>query len=150
MFKEGIKPVYDNIIIAKLRENQELQLRLICHKGIGKQHAKWSPVCTAFYKLMPSVEVKDVSGENARKLKDLCPMDVFGLRGDQAVVKNAKACTSCRECIREAHGLNKNVEIGKIDGHYLCKESRIYLVTIESVGQYKAQEIMFQAIDLLR
>jgi len=31
-----IHVVYDNIIIAKLRENQEITLRLICEKGIGK------------------------------------------------------------------------------------------------------------------
>jgi DNA-directed RNA polymerase I and III subunit RPAC1 len=28
---------------------------LICEKGIGKTHAKWSPVCTAFYRLLPDI-----------------------------------------------------------------------------------------------
>jgi DNA-directed RNA polymerases I and III subunit RPAC1 len=56
---DGIKigPVHDNIIIAKLRENQEIEAELICEKGIGKTHAKWSPVSTAFYRLMPDIEI---------------------------------------------------------------------------------------------
>lgn len=53
-----IKPVYDNVIIAKLRENQEIIAEIHCEKGIGKTHAKWQPVCTAYYRLMPDIEFK--------------------------------------------------------------------------------------------
>lgn len=53
-----VKPVHDDIIIAKLRENQEIEAELICEKGIGKTHAKWSPVATAYYMLMPDIEFK--------------------------------------------------------------------------------------------
>ena len=54
-----IKPVYDEIIVAKLRENQEIEAVLVCEKGIGKTHAKWSPVSTAFYRLLPNIEFKE-------------------------------------------------------------------------------------------
>lgn len=46
-------PVHDNILLAKLRENQEINLVVYAEKGIGKRHAKWSPVSTAYYRLMP-------------------------------------------------------------------------------------------------
>lgn len=53
-FKD-VKLVYDNILIAKLRENQEIYLEIYAEKGIGKRHTKWSPVATTFYRLMPSI-----------------------------------------------------------------------------------------------
>ena len=42
-----IRPVHDDILLAKLRPRQELDLELHCEKGIGRTHAKWSPVGTA-------------------------------------------------------------------------------------------------------
>jgi hypothetical protein len=39
-----IRPVNDNILIAKLRPGQEIDVTLHCEKGLGKTHAKWSPV----------------------------------------------------------------------------------------------------------
>lgn len=53
-----LAPVHDNIIINKLRENQEIEIDLFCEKGIGKTHAKWSPVATAYYRLMPDIKLK--------------------------------------------------------------------------------------------
>jgi len=53
-----LRPVHDDIIINKLRENQEIEAELYCEKGIGKTHAKWSPVATAYYRLMPDIKLK--------------------------------------------------------------------------------------------
>jgi DNA-directed RNA polymerase alpha subunit len=36
-----IQAVHPKIVIAKLRENQEIHIEIQCEKGIGKQHAKW-------------------------------------------------------------------------------------------------------------
>ena len=49
------KPLLDDILIAKMRPGQEIEMVLICEKGIGKTHAKWSPVCTAYYRLLPDI-----------------------------------------------------------------------------------------------
>lgn len=54
-------------------------MELICEKGIGKTHAKWSPVSTAFYRLVPHIEVSDIRGAEAEELKSKCPMGVFDI-----------------------------------------------------------------------
>ena len=52
-----IAPVHDDILIAKLRPGQEIFLEVWCEKGLGKTHAKWSPVCTASYRLLPELRI---------------------------------------------------------------------------------------------
>lgn len=43
-FPDGIRPVHEDILITKLRPGQAMELELHCEKGIGKDHAKFSPV----------------------------------------------------------------------------------------------------------
>ena len=101
-YSEPIRPVYEDILIAKLRPGQEIEMELFCEKGIGKTHAKWSPVSTAFYRLVPHIEFTEpIWGEDAVELKQKCPMNVFDIEDGQLFVKNAWACTSCWECIWE-------------------------------------------------
>ena len=57
-YPNGIKPVHPKIPIIKLAQGQQIFLEAYCIKGIGKNHAKWSPASTAFYKLAPKVNIK--------------------------------------------------------------------------------------------
>lgn len=81
-----LKPLYPDILIAKLRPGQEIEMDLVCEKGIGKMHAKWSPVCTAFYRLLPDIRFEDdeeglgpIKGKDAVELKKMCPAKVFDI-----------------------------------------------------------------------
>ena len=77
---DPIAPVYDDILIAKLRPGQEIDLEAHCTKGEGKEHAKWSPVATASYRLMPDIVFQeDVTGAEAEELVAKCPMKVFDI-----------------------------------------------------------------------
>lgn len=55
-------------------------MELVVQKGVGKTHAKWSPVCTAYYRNLPDIVIKTpILGDDAKALKKLCPMGVFDI-----------------------------------------------------------------------
>lgn len=113
-----VRPVLEDILLAKLGPGQEIEAELYCEKGVGKTHAKWSPVCTAAYKLLPIVRLRrEVKGAEARALKEKCPMNVFDIEDGALQVAALRNCTSCRECIREDDSL---VELGKVKDHFIC------------------------------
>ena len=52
------------IVLTKLKKGQSINMTLTAKKGIGKTHAKWSPVCTCVMRPIPKVEILDVDGDN--------------------------------------------------------------------------------------
>ncbi|XP_052469806.1 DNA-directed RNA polymerases I and III subunit RPAC1-like [Carassius gibelio] len=65
-----IGPVHGDILLAQLRPGQELDIVMHCIKGIGKDHAKFSPVATASYRLLPEITIlQTIEGEQAESLK---------------------------------------------------------------------------------
>ena len=141
--KYTIGLVNDDIYLNKLAPGMEIDLVCYCVKGIGRTHAKWSPVCTAYYKLLNKINIiKEISGNDAEELKQLCPKGVFIVnKKGNAEVGNIRECTSCRECIRQEK-FKEYIELGKIADHYEFH--------IESVGMYSPESIFFRAIDVLK
>ena len=141
--KYSIGLVHDDILINKLTPGMELDLECYCVKGIGRVHAKWSPVCTAYYRLINKINIlEEINGDDAEELKQICPKGVFVInKKGNAEVGNVRDCTSCRECIRQEKFKNL-IELGKVADHYEFH--------IESVGMYKPESIFFRAIDVLK
>ena len=135
--------VHDDILINKLTTGMEIDLECYCTKGIGRTHAKWSPVCTAYYRLINKINiVKEINGDDAEELRQLCPKGVFIVNKEgNAEVGNIRECTSCRECIRQEK-FKDSIELGKISDHYEFH--------IESVGMYKPESIFLRAIEVLK
>lgn len=46
-------PADTAILIAKLSRGQKVHMQAIARKGVGKDHAKWSPMCTVAYRIVP-------------------------------------------------------------------------------------------------
>ncbi|GAB5372335.1 hypothetical protein AAMO2058_001656600 [Amorphochlora amoebiformis] len=142
----GIKPVFDDIIINHLRPGQSIEAELLAEKGIGQDHAKWSPVCTASYRLMPEILFKKkVEGKAAEELVRKCPMDVFDIE-DIGGTKTARVayprnCTMCRECIRGEEWEDK-ILLQRIRNHFIF--------SVESTGAYKARDIFTEALKVLK
>lgn len=141
------KPLYGDILIAKLRPGQEIEMELFCEKGIGKTHAKWSPVCTAYYRLVPDIKFnKEILNEDAKELKKLCPTGVFDIEDlaggkKRAIVGDVRKCTTCRECIRHDK-FREAVDLGKIKDRFEFH--------VESIGVYNPAELVVEALKKLK
>jgi DNA-directed RNA polymerase alpha subunit len=55
--EEQISSHDDGISIIKIGPGQRLKLKAIAYKGIGKEHAKFSPVATVALKYDPVVKL---------------------------------------------------------------------------------------------
>jgi len=140
------RPVHDDIVIAKLKPGQAIHVICYAVKGIGKEHAKWSPVSTAFYRLKPKIEIlQKFEGQEAKELVNVCPMGVFDIEDTgmikTAVVARPNNCTVCRECIRKK-GWETRIRLARVKNHFTF--------SIESTGIYHPKEIFKRAITVLQ
>mmetsp|Transcript_17733 Transcript_17733/g.26562 ORF Transcript_17733/g.26562 Transcript_17733/m.26562 type:complete len:348 (+) Transcript_17733:3-1046(+) len=147
-FSNGIRPVHDDIIISHLRPGQIIEAELLAEKGIGADHAKWSPVCTATYRLLPEIKFvkgKEPKGKDAKTLVKRCPMKVFDIEdiGSEKVarVRYPRNCSMCRECIRH-EGWEDRIQLQRVRDHFIF--------SVESTGAYKAKDIVIEALRILK
>ncbi|RZC32598.1 DNA-directed RNA polymerases I and III subunit RPAC1 [Asbolus verrucosus] len=143
---DDVGPIHDDILIAKMRPGHELDLKLIAVKGTGRDHAKFSPVATAFYRLLPDIKLlSEVEGEAAVRLQKCFSPGVISIRHEKgrkyAVVDNARYDTSSRNVFKY-EDLKDAVVMSKVQDHFIF--------TIESVGALKPDVIFTEAVKVLR
>ncbi|KAI9760074.1 MAG: hypothetical protein M4579_001907 [Chaenotheca gracillima] len=156
-----IAPTNPDILLAKLRPGQELDLEMHCIKGIGADHAKFSPVATASYRLLPTIDItQPILGKDAEKFARCFPRGVIGLEkvtakeaavkgsayegraGDsKAVVKNTFRDTVSRECLRHTEFKDK-VKLGRIRDHFIY--------SVESTGQFDSEVLFLESVKILK
>lgn len=151
-FPDGIKPVHDDILLAKLRPGQAIELEAHAHWGTGQNHAKYSPVATACYRLMPHIElIQPVYDELAEQLVNLYEPGVFDLvetdSNDpggtrvKARVVNPYACTMSRNFMRDPK-LAESIRMSRIPNHFIF--------SVESVGMTSPAVLVAEALRVLQ
>lgn len=140
------------ITIAKLAKNQTLDFELIAKKGIGKIHAKWSPVATCTMRKQPVVELdqekitKNLTEEQRRALVQKCPRKVYSFNESRKVIdiENVDNCSLCQECVKHTAGpgLEGAVKISEND--------QKFLFTVESTGALPPDEIVVRSMKILQ
>lgn len=143
-FKDSpVVPCDPDILLAKLRPGQEISLRVHCVLGIGSDHAKFSPVLTASYRLMPVIDIKErVVGEQAKRLQKCFPSGVIGINdGGEAYVADARKDTVSREVLRHEE-FNGKVKLGRDRSHFIFN--------VESTGAMPPAEIFLKSVAVLR
>ncbi|MFH1439125.1 MAG: DNA-directed RNA polymerase subunit D [Candidatus Woesearchaeota archaeon] len=129
----NIQPVYPETPIVKLLKDQELEFVATAIVGRGKAHNKWSP-CLAYYNIMPKITISKDNPENAEKIVEQCPCDVFELKSSKiAIAKDGLLrCNLCNACV----DLCQKGEI-KVE-----PEPDTFIFTIESWGQLNCKDII--------
>ncbi len=157
---DAIAPVNPDILVAKLRPGQVIDLEMHMHKGIGADHAKFSPVCTASYRLLPVITItQPIVGAEAAKFAACFPDGVIRLKtvtasvaardpqykpfvGEKrAVVADVMRDTVSRECLRHPEFRGK-VQLGRRKDHFIF--------SVESTGQWDSDELFLESVKLLK
>ncbi|CAH3178811.1 unnamed protein product [Porites lobata] len=142
---QDIRPVLNDILIAKLRPGQELDLRMHAVKGLGKDHAKFSPVATASYRLLPEITITKPCEDNlADKLVRCFSEGVIKVENEhgvkRAVVDNPRRDTCSREVFRHEE-LKDRVKLSRIRDHFIF--------SVESTGALSSDVLVCEAIKVL-
>lgn len=159
--EDAIVPTNPDILVAKLRPGQIIDVEMHAIKGVGSDHAKYSPVATASYRLLPTITIlKPILGKDAEKFARCFPEGVIGFEtvtkkeaakkgsgyegheGEKkAVVLDTMKDTVSRECLRHEEFEGK-VKLGRIRDHFIF--------SIESLGQWDSDELFLESIKVLR
>ncbi|WWC70735.1 uncharacterized protein I206_104686 [Kwoniella pini CBS 10737] len=135
------KPVDKDILLCKLRPGQQIDLHCFARKGVGMDHAKFSPVATASYRLLPHIILREpIPIEHQEKFKNCFPEGVVEIENDQVVIKNPRKDTVSREVLRHPEFSDK-VSLNRIRDHFIFN--------VESTGQYNPEELVPEAIKIL-
>ncbi|MBN2155721.1 MAG: DNA-directed RNA polymerase subunit D [Candidatus Lokiarchaeota archaeon] len=136
----AVKPVNDDIIIAKLQKNSSLVFEAFARLGEGRDHAKWQPAQIGFG-YTPNVSIDSSKCPDcidqciaARR----CPEEIIDFSNKKAkMVKDYwQECTICEECARNCPMEAVSIE-AKPDS---------YIFTIESTGAISIKEIIDRAM----
>lgn len=143
----------DPISVMLLSRNQQLDMQIVAKKGIGKTHAKWSPVATCIMRKQPLVRIdhdavnKKLSVEQRREFVSKCPRGVFKMNDfkQEVEIENADNCSLCQECTKFSQevGLpSRSVMISENDSRFIF--------TIEGTGALPPEEIVLRSVKILQ
>ncbi|KAH9941435.1 insert subdomain of RNA polymerase alpha subunit [Amylocystis lapponica] len=140
-------PTNKEIVLAKLRPGQEIDMELHAIKGVGKEHAKWSPVATASYRLHPLILLnpeKPVPPNLATKFAKCFSPGVIQVDKNGKVMvdeRNLRKDSVSREVLRHK----------EFEGCVELKRIRDWFIfNVESEGPYTPEELLPEAVKVMR
>ncbi len=135
-----IKPVSDNIPIAKLIKGQKIVLEAYARLGRGKEHAKWTPVSACSYKYFPIVKINRERCNGCGDCVKYCPRHVLELKNGEVLVKNLLACTICRYCEKVCNN----------EAIYVKGDDTKFIFYVESTGALDPADIVVESSQILK
>ncbi|KIK63186.1 hypothetical protein GYMLUDRAFT_72406 [Collybiopsis luxurians FD-317 M1] len=141
-----VKPLNPNIVLAKLRPGQAVDITLHAVKGIASDHAKWSPVATATYRLHPNVVIKKpIPFERAEEFAACFSKGVVKIDKKKRTVSidphHLRNDTVSREVLRDPEFASL-VELSRIRDHFIF--------SVESESAYPPEQLLVEAINVMQ
>jgi len=134
----GLDVVYKEIPITSLRKGQELEFVAEAKFGKGTDHSKFSPGLI-FYRNIVDVKIdKNCPKEIVR----ICPRKLLKSDNGKIVVEESYKCDMCEAC----SDLCKKEGRGSVE----FIPTKELMISIESFGQLKTDEIFVEAIEVLK
>ncbi|KAF4620351.1 hypothetical protein D9613_001203 [Agrocybe pediades] len=139
-------PTNPNIVLAKLRPGQQINMELHAVKGVGKDHAKFSPVATASYRLLPQIKIKKPIPPNlAEKFQKCFSPGVINIDPRTREVSvdehNVRNDSVSREVLRHPE-FQDCVELSRVRDYFLFN--------VESESAYPPERLLPEAIRVMR
>jgi DNA-directed RNA polymerase subunit D len=132
-----VKPVFEDIPITKLTENQEIKFSATAVLGLGKEHTKWSTGNFIFHGY-PEIVIAAGKHKDANAIVNSCPKEVLEAKDGVVKVKKVEACNLCKACEK------MDPETIKVSG-----SEEKFIVTLESWGQFSPKELLNEAAESL-
>lgn len=132
----SVDPVFDEIPITKLKDDQRIELEARAELGTGEEHAKFQ-AANAAYQYKPTVKV------NGQDVDD--PEEAVRVAPDE--VKDADGAIEATEHVVYAMGETLDIEEG--DEVLVEEDDTSFIFEVESVSGHDARYIVETAIDIL-
>jgi len=132
-----VKPLYDNIPIVELFDEQKLKLEASASLGLAKDHARYQ-AAIAHYRYFPTAVLKEKL-TNPEEVMRYCPKNAIKIDGEKVSV--TMDCDLCRECVKVA----KPKGALQIEG-----DPARFIFNVESISGLRPDEIVLTAVDILK
>lgn len=133
----NIKVVYDKIPITSLNKGQELEITATVKTGKGSKHSKFSPGFLYYRNVLEIIMDEELKNE----IKTACSYNEIKEKGKKIIVMDDKKKEVLDICEEISLERGKKPEVESKDE---------LIITLESFGQMKTEDIFLKSIEILK
>lgn len=135
---KDVRPVFDNIPLTELSENEELEFEAAAQLGFGKQNAKWQAAVVG-YKNVPNIIIDIKNEKDFEKFMKVCPRHLFKIEKNKLVVTDPLDCNLCMQCVEASE--KEEIKVTPIEDSFLFR--------VETASGMTPEEVVAAAADAL-